>query len=64
MVERITTQMMNNLVLGFNEGVEVALPNDEFERSSPTEETTFAVPQISAGIVAEEHSNLWMFLPK
>ncbi|TXG47614.1 hypothetical protein EZV62_026908 [Acer yangbiense] len=62
--EKGSPHMMNNLVLGFNEGVEVALPNDEFERSPPTEETTFAVPQISVGIVAEEHSNLWMFLPK
>ena len=34
-----------------------ALPNYEFERSSPTEETTFAAPQISAGIVAEEQGS-------
>ncbi|KAI9198099.1 hypothetical protein LWI28_010106 [Acer negundo] len=55
--EKGSPHMMNNLVLGFNEGVEVALPNDEFERSPPTEETTFAVPQISAGIVAEEQGS-------
>ncbi|KAK1557735.1 hypothetical protein Q3G72_030668 [Acer saccharum] len=55
--EKGSPHMMNNLVLGFNEGVEVALPNDEFEKSPPTEETTFAVPQISAGIVAEEQGS-------
>lgn len=45
---------MDNLVLGFNEGVEVAMPDDDFERSPPDEETTLAVPKISAGIVSED----------
>ncbi|KAL5754914.1 hypothetical protein ACOSP7_023134 [Xanthoceras sorbifolium] len=55
--EKGSPHMMNNLVLGFNEGVEVAMPNDEFERSPPNEETTFAVPQISAGLVVEEEGS-------
>ncbi|KAK6258517.1 hypothetical protein SCA6_012991 [Theobroma cacao] len=38
--------MMDNLVLGFNEGVEVGMPNDEFERSSRNEDSTYAIKQI------------------
>ncbi|KAK9948898.1 hypothetical protein M0R45_004452 [Rubus argutus] len=36
---------MENFVLCFNEGVEVGMPNDEFERSSRNEESTFVVPE-------------------
>ncbi|XP_073266492.1 uncharacterized protein [Populus alba] len=39
--------MIDNLVLGFNEGVEVGMPNDGFERSSSNEETKFVIPQPS-----------------
>ncbi|KAM1174819.1 hypothetical protein FF1_027334 [Malus domestica] len=42
---------MDNLVLGFNEGVEVGMPNDEFERSSRNEEGTFVVPKVASGTV-------------
>ncbi|KAJ9177249.1 hypothetical protein P3X46_012486 [Hevea brasiliensis] len=45
--EKGSTEMMDNLVLGFNEGVEVGMPNDEFERSSRKEETKFVIQQIS-----------------
>ncbi|KAG8642616.1 uncharacterized protein LOC110627596 [Manihot esculenta] len=46
--EKDSTEMMDNLVLGFNEGVEVGMPNDEFEKCSRTEETKFVIQQISA----------------
>ncbi|KAB2617846.1 hypothetical protein D8674_013715 [Pyrus ussuriensis x Pyrus communis] len=42
---------MDNLVLGFNEGVEVGMPNDEFERSSRNEEGALVVPKVSSGTV-------------
>ncbi|CAK7337659.1 unnamed protein product [Dovyalis caffra] len=45
--EKGAPDMMDNLVLGFNEGVEVGMPNDEFERSSGNEETKFVIPQSS-----------------
>ncbi|KAJ1395591.1 hypothetical protein SESBI_33279, partial [Sesbania bispinosa] len=45
---------MDNLVLGFDEGVQVGMPNEEFERTSKTEETTFMAQQAS-GITLEEH---------
>lgn len=44
---------MENFVLCFNEGVEVGMPNDEFERSSRNEESTFVVPQVD-GIRTDE----------
>ncbi|KAM1091236.1 hypothetical protein ACFX2J_018544 [Malus domestica] len=47
---------MDNLVLGFNEGVEVGMPNDEFERSSRNDEGTFVVPKVSSGTVEEQGS--------
>ncbi|WCJ30734.1 hypothetical protein M5689_012274 [Euphorbia peplus] len=46
-VEEKVSDMIENLVLGFNEGVEVGMPNDEFERSSRNEDTQFVAQQIS-----------------
>ncbi|KAK7263127.1 hypothetical protein RJT34_30712 [Clitoria ternatea] len=37
--------LMDNLVLGFDEGVQVGMPNEEFERTSKDEETTFLAQQ-------------------
>ncbi|XP_031254410.1 uncharacterized protein LOC116112415 isoform X2 [Pistacia vera] len=54
LVEKSSPDMVNNLVLGFNEGVEVAMPNDEFERSPLNEESSFPVPQVSVGTVVED----------
>ncbi|XP_008241499.1 PREDICTED: uncharacterized protein LOC103339924 isoform X2 [Prunus mume] len=54
--EKGSPDMMDNLVLGFNEGVEVGMPNDEFERSSRNEEGAFMVPQVLSGTV-EEHGS-------
>lgn len=36
--EKAANTVMGNLVLGFNEGVEVRIPGDEFERDSKTDE--------------------------
>lgn len=55
--EKGSPHMMSNLVLGFNEGVEVAMPNDDFERSPQNEDTTLA-SQISAGTLVEEQGSL------
>ncbi|XP_022775201.1 LOW QUALITY PROTEIN: uncharacterized protein LOC111317114 [Durio zibethinus] len=48
--------LMDNLVLGFNEGVEVGMPNDEFERSSGKEDSAYGITQISVGSVEEKVS--------
>ena len=42
--DKVAPDMIDNLVLGFNEGVEVGMPNDGFERSSRNEETKFVTP--------------------
>ncbi|XWS33622.1 hypothetical protein CRYUN_Cryun22dG0098700 [Craigia yunnanensis] len=49
-------EMMDHLVLGFNEGVEVRMPNDEFERSSRKEDSAYAITQISVGSLEEKVS--------
>ncbi|XP_022133326.1 uncharacterized protein LOC111005936 isoform X2 [Momordica charantia] len=49
--------MLDNLVLGFNEGVEVGMPNDEFERISGNEENMFVTPEISSCIREEQGSS-------
>ncbi|KAF9682368.1 hypothetical protein SADUNF_Sadunf05G0101700 [Salix dunnii] len=41
--EKCAPDMMESLVLGFNEGVEVGMPNDDFERSSGNEEIKFVI---------------------
>lgn len=48
--------MMDNLILGFNEGVEVKMPIDEYEKSSRNEDISFAMPQASIGTVEEQGS--------
>ena len=48
--------MVDNLVLGLDEGVEVRMPRDEFERNSGNEENTFMLPKVSLGS-AEEHGS-------
>lgn len=51
--EKQSPGMMDNLVLGFNEGVPVGMPNDESERSSRNEDSTFVIPQGSVINVEE-----------
>ncbi|KAM6564342.1 hypothetical protein CsatB_024340 [Cannabis sativa] len=44
---------MNNLVLGFNEGVEVGMPNDDLGRNAKNDETTFVDPLPSSSSVED-----------
>ncbi|KAK8321098.1 hypothetical protein V6Z12_A12G080400 [Gossypium hirsutum] len=46
--------MMDNLVLGFNDGVEVGMPNDEFESSQ--KDSAYVIPQISIVSLEEKIS--------
>ena len=52
--EKALPHMMDNLVLGFDDGVQVGMPNEEFERTSKNEETTFMTQQ-AAGSTLEEN---------
>uniref|UniRef100_A0A0A0KLC4 Uncharacterized protein n=1 Tax=Cucumis sativus TaxID=3659 RepID=A0A0A0KLC4_CUCSA len=49
--------MLDNLVLGFNEGVEVGMPNDEFERIPGNEENLYVTSEISNDIREEQGSS-------
>ncbi|XVE82790.1 hypothetical protein DITRI_Ditri16bG0033800 [Diplodiscus trichospermus] len=53
--DKESPDMMDNLVLGFNEGVEVGMPNDEFERNSRND-SEYAITQISVGSLEEKVS--------
>ncbi|XP_027916166.1 uncharacterized protein LOC114175602 isoform X3 [Vigna unguiculata] len=50
--EKGLPHLMDNLVLGFDEGVQVGMPNEEFERTSKDEETTFMAQ--ASGLTLEE----------
>lgn len=52
--EKGLPQMMDNLVLGFDEGVQVGMPNEEFERTSKNADSSFMAHQVSGGAI-EEH---------
>nr|GEV52754.1 hypothetical protein [Tanacetum cinerariifolium] len=52
--EKNTTDAMENLVLGFNEGVEVRIPGDEFERDSKTDGNTIDKPEVPVAGVTEK----------
>ncbi|KAL8247039.1 hypothetical protein R6Q59_008255 [Mikania micrantha] len=45
--EKSTTDVMENLVLGFNEDVEVRIPGVEFEKESKTDRNTVDIPEVS-----------------
>ncbi|MFS8010967.1 hypothetical protein Hanom_Chr14g01303211 [Helianthus anomalus] len=47
--EKNTTNVMENFVLGFNEGVEVRIPGDEFEEDSKAVGNSVDVAEVSAG---------------
>ncbi|XP_057501319.1 LOW QUALITY PROTEIN: uncharacterized protein LOC130785214 [Actinidia eriantha] len=53
-LEERGSRMMDNLVLGFDEGVEVGIPSDEFERSPRNLESSFGIPEASVGIIEEQ----------
>ncbi|XP_030451968.1 uncharacterized protein LOC115673859 isoform X1 [Syzygium oleosum] len=50
--------LVDNLVLGFNEGVEVPVPSDEYEQSPRNREVSYAVPSVSLGHGQEEESSV------
>ncbi|KAL3526774.1 hypothetical protein ACH5RR_011430 [Cinchona calisaya] len=52
--EKGSSHMMDNLVLGFDEGVEVEIPNDDFDRNFSNEERGFGMPDLSIHIEGEE----------
>ncbi|OIV92879.1 hypothetical protein TanjilG_01013 [Lupinus angustifolius] len=54
--EKGSPDMMDNLVLGFDEGVQVGMPNEEFERTLKDEETTFMALQDSISTLDEHVS--------
>ncbi|XP_031115340.1 uncharacterized protein LOC116019324 isoform X2 [Ipomoea triloba] len=52
--ERVPSPNSHNLVLGFNEGVEVAMPSDDFERNLRNEESIFDRPDTYVRIPEEQ----------
>lgn len=54
--EKDSSDMIDNLVLGFDEGVEVRLPNDEFDSNLNGEECNCEIPEVSSGIVEDQGS--------
>ncbi|XP_034706151.1 disease resistance protein RPV1-like [Vitis riparia] len=52
--EKGSPHTVDNSVLGLDEGVEVRMPSDEFERSSGNEESTFMLSKVSLGTVEEQ----------
>ncbi|KVI09057.1 uncharacterized protein LOC112510798 isoform X2 [Cynara cardunculus var. scolymus] len=48
--EKSTTNVMDNLVLGFNEGVEVGIPGDEFERDLKTDGNMIEMAEVPVGV--------------
>ncbi|XP_059293651.1 uncharacterized protein LOC132046866 isoform X1 [Lycium ferocissimum] len=47
--EGVSSHNLDNMVLGFDEGVEVAIPSDDFDRNSRNEESVFDRPETSEG---------------
>lgn len=54
--EKDSSDMIENLVLGFDEGVEVKLPNDEFDGNLNGEEYHYEIPEVSTGTVEDQGS--------
>ena len=52
--EKGSPDVMDNLVLGFNEGVEVGMPNDDL--AARNDKTTFAAPMVSSSTIEEQRS--------
>ncbi|CAK9167133.1 unnamed protein product [Ilex paraguariensis] len=55
--EKDSSHMLDNLVLGFDEGVEVGIPGDDTERNPRNEESTFGTPEVS-GTLGEKHGSV------
>lgn len=54
--DKDSSDVMDNVVLGFDEGVEVRLPNDEFDRNLSSEGNNYEIPEVSNGIVDDQES--------
>ncbi|KAL8247040.1 hypothetical protein R6Q59_008256 [Mikania micrantha] len=52
--EKSTTDVMENLILGFDEGVEVGIPGDEFEKDSKTDGSKVDILEVSVGVVEKQ----------
>ncbi|KAL1216360.1 hypothetical protein V5N11_006398 [Cardamine amara subsp. amara] len=48
----------SNLVLGFNEGVEVEIPSDDFEKRQQNSEATFPLPQHTVDSLDDERPSM------
>lgn len=54
--EKDSSEMIDNLVLGFDEGVEVRLPNDEFDSNINGDEYQCEIPEVSTGTLKDQGS--------
>ncbi|CAA2995762.1 Hypothetical predicted protein [Olea europaea subsp. europaea] len=52
--ERDSSHILDNVVLGFDDGVEVVIPSDDFARNSGTKERTFGISGNHVHIVEEQ----------
>ncbi|KAK4416202.1 hypothetical protein Salat_2445700 [Sesamum alatum] len=55
--ERESPHIVDNVVLGFDEGVEVVIPSDDFEKNSGTGERASVIPDTSVGVLEERRSS-------
>ncbi|KAK1438086.1 hypothetical protein QVD17_03889 [Tagetes erecta] len=52
--EKSTTDVMENRVLGFNDGVEVRVPGEEFEKDSKTDVMMADIPEVPIGVIEKQ----------
>ncbi|CAI9763293.1 unnamed protein product [Fraxinus pennsylvanica] len=52
--DRDSSHILDNVVLGFDEGVEVVIPSDDFARNSGTKESTFGISGTHVRIAEEQ----------
>ncbi|XP_022894936.1 uncharacterized protein LOC111409184 [Olea europaea var. sylvestris] len=52
--DRDSSHILDNVVLGFDDGVEVVIPSDDFARNSGTEESTFGISGSHVHIMEEQ----------
>ncbi|KAJ8770738.1 hypothetical protein K2173_021385 [Erythroxylum novogranatense] len=62
--EKGLPDMTDNLVLGFNEGVKVRMPNDKFERSLGNEDENFVTPLVLLEMEAKKKMQDLVIQPK
>ncbi|GAB2279667.1 hypothetical protein Dimus_014312 [Dionaea muscipula] len=55
--EKDPNNVMENMILGFDQGVEVRIPSDDYERNTRNEDIAFVAPQVSVGILQEQESS-------